>query len=62
VTPKEIKRLREDLGLTQERLARELDISFSTVNRWENGKSCPKGLFLKALKELRSQTKSNAPA
>lgn len=36
-----IKRVRAELGLSQEQLARELNISFSTVNRWENGKSNP---------------------
>lgn len=36
-----IKRVRVELGLSQEQLARELNISFSTVNRWENRKSRP---------------------
>ena len=36
-----IKRVRKELGLSQEQLARELSISFSTVNRWENGKTNP---------------------
>ena len=36
-----VKRVRKELGLSQEQLARELRISFSTVNRWENGKSKP---------------------
>lgn len=44
-----VKRVRKELGLSQEQLARELSISFSTINRWENGKSHPsqmaKGLF-----------------
>lgn len=36
-----VKYVRQQLGLSQEQLARELNISFSTVNRWENGKSLP---------------------
>lgn len=36
-----IKCVRHELGLSQEQLARELNISFSTINRWENGKSRP---------------------
>lgn len=36
-----IKYVRKELGLSQEQLARELNISFSTVNRWENGKTNP---------------------
>lgn len=34
-----IKILRKQLGITQEELARSLNVSFSTVNRWENGKN-----------------------
>lgn len=36
-----VKQVRKELELSQEQLARELNISFSTVNRWENGKSKP---------------------
>ena len=36
-----VKRVRKELGLSQEQLARDLSLSFSTVNRWENGKSKP---------------------
>ena len=36
-----VKRIRKELGLSQVQLARELSISFSTINRWENGKSHP---------------------
>lgn len=49
--PKLVKAIRKDLGLSQEQLARVLNISFSTVNRWENSKSRPsqmaKELFFK---------------
>lgn len=36
-----VKQVREELQLSQEQLARELSISFSTINRWENGKTKP---------------------
>lgn len=36
-----VKLIRKQLALSQEQLARELNISFSTVNRWENDKSRP---------------------
>jgi len=39
--PSLIKKVREHLHLSQEDLARELGVSFSTVNRWENGKTKP---------------------
>ncbi len=39
--PSLLKKVREHLNLSQEDLARELGVSFSTVNRWENGKTKP---------------------
>jgi type I restriction enzyme M protein len=36
-----IKELRTRLGLSQEKLAAQLRVSFPTINRWENGKSRP---------------------
>lgn len=35
--PEMVKEIRRQLSLSQEDLARELGISFATVNRWENG-------------------------
>ena len=35
--PEELKRRREVLGLTQEQLARELDVTTMSVSRWERG-------------------------
>ena len=39
-----VKEIRRQLALSQEALARELGVSFATVNRWENGKSNPSKL------------------
>lgn len=39
-----IRVLRSRLGLTQERFASNLDVTFATVNRWENGRSMPSRL------------------
>lgn len=36
-----LKYVREKLFLSQEALAKELGVSFATVNRWENGKHEP---------------------
>ena len=36
-----VKTVRRKLSLSQEQLARQLNVSFSTINRWENGKSNP---------------------
>ena len=39
-----VKSVRDQLALSQEDLARELGVSFATVNRWENGKVNPSKL------------------
>jgi DNA-binding transcriptional regulator YiaG len=39
-----IKQIRLDLGLTQMAFAKKLHVSFSTVNRWENGHVQPNRL------------------
>ena len=36
-----IKQIRLKAGLSQEDFAREIHVSFTTVNRWENNKSTP---------------------
>ena len=47
-----IRAWRLRLGLTQEGLARELSVTFSTVSRWENGHVLPSKLAWRALREL----------
>jgi len=42
--PALVKEVRRQLSLSQEDLARELGISFATVNRWENGQVKPSKL------------------
>ena len=39
-----IKQIRDATGLTQEQLARELGVTFGTVNGWENRKHRPSPL------------------
>lgn len=48
----EIRRLREELGVSQKELARRLQVAHSTVNRWENGLSSPAGEVLARLHRL----------
>ena len=36
-----LKKARSMLGISQESLARELNVSFATINRLEKGKSLP---------------------
>lgn len=45
-----IKKIRQKLFMTQEELATELNVAFSTVNRWENGKTIPNMTAMKQLK------------
>lgn len=47
-----ILRLREAKGLTQEQLAREVGVTFCTVNSWQNGRHKPHAVFVKILLEL----------
>lgn len=36
-----IKAIRKEVNISQEQFARKLNISFTTINRWENKKSNP---------------------
>lgn len=47
-----IKKLRLELGLSQQALARELHVGFTSVNRWENCKTKPNQIARHALAEL----------
>ncbi len=39
--PAKVKMVRKKMNMSQEDLARALNISFATINRWENGKTHP---------------------
>jgi len=56
MTCDEIKELRRLSGLSQEDFARELGISFATVNRWENGRAAPSRLALRLLEQFKKRT------
>ncbi len=43
--------LRKRLGLSQEKLAAKLGVSFQTVNRWERGRTQPSKLALQVIKQ-----------
>jgi putative transcriptional regulator len=47
-----IRKRRIALGLTQEKFAAKVGVTFSTVNRWENNKTKPSPLALQKIKEL----------
>ena len=48
----EIKKVRQHCFLSQEAFARELNVSFSSVNRWEGGRAKPNLVAMKNLKEF----------
>ncbi len=54
----EIKLLRQSLNLSQEKLARQLGVTFTTINRWENNKSKPSPLALEKLNTLSKKVKN----
>lgn len=55
MNPMDIKRIRLGLGWSQERLARELGVSFCTVNRWERDKTTPSPMAMRVLKKLKDK-------
>ena len=44
-----IRRLRQELHMTQENFAHEIGVTFATVNRWENGRTTPNKVAQKVL-------------
>jgi putative transcriptional regulator len=53
----QVKSLREQLHISQEDLAKELGVSFATVNRWENNRTQPSKLAKKQLEQFITQKK-----
>ena len=51
----ELKRIRQRSFLTQEAFAKEVNVSFSTVNRWESGKTKPNLIAMKNIKAFCDQ-------
>lgn len=47
-----VKYVRTELKLSQEDLAKELGVSFATINRWENGSYNPSRLAKKAFDDF----------
>lgn len=50
-------RIRAAKGLSQEELARELGVSFTTINRWENEKTAPSKLFVLLIEDYCKKNK-----
>ena len=48
----EIKKIRKKCFLSQEAFGREIGVSFSSIKRWEGGKSKPNMAAMKKLKDF----------
>lgn len=46
--PDFVKFVRKELKLSQQDLAKALNVNFTTINRWENGHVMPSNLALKS--------------
>jgi len=51
-----VRQLRQEMELTQEKLAAKLGVTFPTLNRWENGRATPSPLAMEKIQELLHQT------
>ena len=60
--PIRLRELRAALGLSQEKLARRLGVSFATVNRWETGRNPISERAASVLRELAEQARRPATA
>lgn len=47
-----VRETRQRLGLSQEKFAGKLGVSFQSVNRWENGKAKPLPLAVMRIEEI----------
>jgi len=50
--PRLVRELRGRTGLTQEKFAAKLGVTFPTINRWENGRARPSPLAMKQIEDL----------
>ena len=50
--PRLVRELRQRTGLSQEKFAARLGVTFPTISRWENGRARPSPLALKQVEDL----------
>jgi DNA-binding transcriptional regulator YiaG len=50
-----IRKLRARLELTQELFAAQVGVTWSTVNRWENGRGNPSPLAMRRIEEMQTE-------
>ena len=47
-----VRELRDRIGLTQEKFAAKLGVTFPTINRWENGRAKPSPLAIQRIEDV----------
>jgi transcriptional regulator with XRE-family HTH domain len=47
-----VRELRQRTGLTQEKFAAKLGVTYPTINRWENSRAKPSPLAIQRIKEV----------
>jgi putative transcriptional regulator len=47
-----VRELRQRTGLSQEKFAARLGVTFPTINRWENGRAKPSPLAMQKIEEF----------
>ena len=50
--PRLVREIRDRTGLTQEKFAAKLGVTFPTINRWENDRAKPSPLAMQRIEEL----------
>ena len=55
MTPAEVMALRKSLGWTQEQMAQQLGVTWTSVQRWETSKVKPSPMAVRALEALAQQ-------
>ncbi len=50
--PRLVRVMRERTGLTQEKFAARLGVTYPTINRWENGRAKPSPLAMQKIEDM----------
>jgi DNA-binding transcriptional regulator YiaG len=58
MTGKEIKELRQKLGLSQQAFATKVGVSMTSVSHWEVGKSKPIPIIVEKLNKIKEESNS----
>jgi len=53
--PDRIKEIRQEMGLTQEKFARMVGVTVTTISRWERGQVAPHQLAVDKILELKEE-------